>query len=179
MPVGIIIFGANGSGKSTLGRELARLLNITYMDIEDYHFLKSDIPYTAERSREDCISVMLADMRRHSSFVLSAVTGDFGGEIASLYTHGVNMKAPADIRIERVKKRANEKHGGRVLFGGDMYEQTQSFIDFVTTRPLDRIEGWAETLKFPVLHADGTRAVAENAARIVKWVYINKTEGLG
>lgn len=38
MPKGILIFGANGSGKSTLGRELARVLNYTYMDIEDYHF---------------------------------------------------------------------------------------------------------------------------------------------
>ncbi|MDR7855204.1 shikimate kinase [Tissierella sp.] len=49
-PHGIIVFGANGSGKSTLGRELANLLNFKYMDIEDYHFYKSKIPYTLERS---------------------------------------------------------------------------------------------------------------------------------
>ena len=47
---GIIIFGANGSGKTTLGRELANILNFKHMDIEDYHFKKSEIPYTVERN---------------------------------------------------------------------------------------------------------------------------------
>lgn len=62
MPRGIIIFGANGSGKSTLGRELARALNCKYMDIEDYHFIQSEIPYTVERSREDCLNLILSDI---------------------------------------------------------------------------------------------------------------------
>src|SRR5690554_4283083 len=43
-PHGIIIFGANGSGKTTLGRELANVLRFKHMDIEDYHFEKSEIP---------------------------------------------------------------------------------------------------------------------------------------
>lgn len=77
MPNGILVFGANGSGKSTIGRELARVLNYKYMDHEDYHFFKSEIPYTAERSREECLSFMLADINEYGSFVLCAVTGDF------------------------------------------------------------------------------------------------------
>lgn len=79
-PQGIIVFGANGAGKTTLGRELARVLHFFHMDIEDYHFEKSEIPYTVERPREDCINLMLADIKRYGSFVLSACTGDFGGE---------------------------------------------------------------------------------------------------
>ena len=47
---GIIVFGANGSGKTTLGRELALAFNYKHMDIEDYYFEKSDIPYTKARS---------------------------------------------------------------------------------------------------------------------------------
>jgi shikimate kinase len=71
-PHGIIVFGANGSGKSTLGRELARILNFKYMDIEDYHFKKSETPYTVERLHEDCLNLMLADIEKYNSFVLSA-----------------------------------------------------------------------------------------------------------
>ena len=48
-PHGIIVFGANGSGKSTLGRELARVLNFAHLDIEDYYFEQSEIPYTKVR----------------------------------------------------------------------------------------------------------------------------------
>jgi shikimate kinase len=83
MTGGIIIFGANGSGKSTFGRELARILDCKYMDIEAYHFEESDIPYTVERSREDCLELMFADIEKYRTFVLSSVTGDFGKAISS------------------------------------------------------------------------------------------------
>ena len=70
-PRGIIVFGANGSGKTTLGRELARILNFKYMDIEDYCFPKSEIPYSVVRSREDCLKSMLNDIEKYRSFVIT------------------------------------------------------------------------------------------------------------
>ena len=168
MPKGIIIFGANGSGKSTLGRELARVLNFKYMDIEDYHFIKSEIPYTVERSREDCLNLMLTDIEKYSSFVISAVTGDFGEEISSMYDFAVFMSAPLEIRIERIKQRAFKQHGERIYEGGDMYEQHLKFVDFVTSRSLLRIEQWAETLVCPLIHVDGTKSIFENTEWIVE-----------
>lgn len=168
MERGIIVFGANGSGKSTLGRELARVLNFKYMDIEDYHFIKSEIPYTVERSSEDCLNLMLADIEKYHSFVISAVTGDLGREILSMYELAVFMSAPLETRIERVKQRAYEQHGKRVCKGGDMYEQQLKFVDFVASRSLSRIEQWAETLACPVIHVDGTKPISENAEWIAK-----------
>lgn len=106
MPRGIIVYGPNGSGKSTIGRELAQLLNYKYMDIEDYHFIKSEIPYTKERSRDECINLMLNDIKKHEYFVISAVTGDFGDEIVSMYDFGIFITTPLETRIERVKKRS-------------------------------------------------------------------------
>lgn len=85
-PHGIIVFGPNGSGKTILERELARILNYKHMDIEDYYLEPSEIPYTAERSREDCLNLMLADIEKYRSFVMTAVTGDFGDTIPLLYT---------------------------------------------------------------------------------------------
>lgn len=103
MPKGIIVFGANGSGKSTLGRELARVLSFKYMDVEDYHFIKSEIPYTLERTRGDCLNLVLADIENHGSFVLSAFIGDFNEDISSMYNLAVLMSAPLETRIERIK----------------------------------------------------------------------------
>lgn len=168
MPKGIIIFGANGSGKSTLGRELAHVLNYKYMDIEDYHFIKSEIPYTVERSREDCLNLMLTDIEKYRSFVISAVTGDFDEEISSMYDFAVFMSAPLEIRIERIKQRAFKQHGERVCEGGDMYEQQLKFVNFVASRSLSRIEQWAETLVCPVIHIDGAKSVSENTEWIVE-----------
>lgn len=156
-PHSIIVFGANGSGKSTLGRELARILNYKYMDIEDYHFKKSDIPYTLVHTSEDRLNLMLADIEKHQSFVLSAVTGDLGEEISSLYDLGVFMEVPLETRIERIKHREYDKHGERISKCGDMYEQHLEFVQFVRTRDISKIKQWAETLKCPIICVDGTK----------------------
>lgn len=108
---GIIIFGANGSGKTTLGRELAGLLGFRHMDIEDYYFEKSEIPYTVKRSRKDCLELMLSDIEKYGSFVITAVTGDFGDEIQRLYELAVGITAPHEVRMSRIKQRSRENTG--------------------------------------------------------------------
>ena len=165
-PHGIIVFGANASGKKTVGRELARILNYKHIDIIDYHFEKSEIPYTIGRPLEDCLNLMLADIKKYRSFVITAVTGDFGDVIPQFYELAVYISAPLELRMERIRKRAYEQHGGRVLKGGDMYEQTQKFFDFAASRPLERIEQWAETLTCPILRIDGTEDWRINAVNI-------------
>lgn len=165
---GIIIFGANGSGKTTLGRELAGLLGFRHMDIEDYYFEKSEIPYTVKRSRKDCLELMLSDIEKYGSFVITAVTGDFGDEIQRLYKLAVGITAPHEVRMSRIKQRSREKYGDRVCKGGDMYEQEQQFFDFAAARSLSGIGEWAETLTCPVMYVDGTVDWHINAAVIAE-----------
>jgi shikimate kinase len=163
MPRGIVVFGANGSGKSTLGRELAHILQYRYMDIEDYYFVKSEIPYSVARSREECLSLMLDDIEKHHSFVISTVIGDFGEEIKAMYECAVFMSAPLEIRLERIKQRSYKQHGERVCDGGDMFDQEKRFYDFVASRSLSEVEDWAKTLLCPIIRVDGTKPVHENA----------------
>lgn len=165
-PYGIIVFGANGSGKTTLAQMLAGLLGMKHMDIETYHFMASEIPYTAPRSREDCIRLMLEDMQMYGAFVLSAVTGDFGEIIPSYYTLAVFLSAPAELRMLRIKQRDHQRYGKRVRKGGDMFEQQKAFHDFVSSRSLSKITQWAKTLSCPVLTLDGTADCHENAVRV-------------
>ncbi|MEN6470063.1 MAG: AAA family ATPase [Clostridiaceae bacterium] len=167
-PHGIIVFGANGSGKTTLGGELARILNFKHMDIETYAFRESQVPYTDQRSHEECIALMLTDIKKHGSFVISAVTGDFGDTIPLFYELAVFVSAPIDTRIRRIEQRAYGRHGERVREGGDMYEQNLKFIDFVASRSPARIEQWAKTLACPVIHIDGTADWHINAVDIAK-----------
>lgn len=169
MPKGIIVFGLNGSGKSTLGRELARVLNYKHMDIEDYYFSESEIPYTKERTREDCLNLMLNDIYEYENFVISAVKGNFGDEILSLYELGVFITAPYEIRIERVKQRSIIKFNERVKEGGDMYQLEKNFLEFVKSRTITSIEKWSETINCPIVHVDGLRDIAENVSLIQEY----------
>lgn len=164
---GIAIVGGNGSGKTTFGRYLAGLLGYRYMDVEDYYFRESDIPYTNMRTKQEVQALLLRDIKRYDSFVLSSVGGDFGEEINGYYTAILYMYAPLDIRLARVKQRATDKFGSRVLSGGDMYEQEQAFLQFVANRSLEKTERWAAQMGVPVLYLDGTAPVADNG-RLVK-----------
>ena len=168
MPNGIVIFGANGCGKTTLGCELARKLNTKHLDVEDYYFEKSEIPYSKPRSKDTVIKLMLVDIEKCDSFVLSAVTGDYGDKISSMYKLGVFLSVPFDIRLERVKHRLLEQYGERALVGGDMYEQEQDFLEFVRTRNLSIIDEWAKTLACPILNLDSTKAISENIQLIIE-----------
>jgi len=167
-PHGIIVFGLNGSGKTTLGRELARVMNFKYMDIEDYHFLESEIPYTNARSRDECLNLMLSDIKKHRSFIISAVTGNFGEEISSMYMLAVYITAPIEIRLKRIKQREYEKHGGRVLEGGDMHEQQLKFLNFVSTRSIKPIEQFKESLVCPIISVNGIEDYRGTAIKIAR-----------
>ncbi|MBP3361929.1 MAG: AAA family ATPase [Clostridia bacterium] len=174
MAKGIIVFGGNGSGKTTLGRELAQVLKYKHIDIEDYYFNDAEIPYSAPRSREECIALMLADIEEYGSFVLSSVRGNLDEKISAMYEFAIYLSAPLEIRLERVKKRALEKFGERVLAGGDMYEQEQRFFDFVASRSLEDIERWAETVTCPVIKVDAAKPISENLEYIVSQYNMKK-----
>ena len=167
-PHGIIVFGVNGSGKTTLAHELARILSYKHIDIEDYAFEEAEVPYSKPRPRDECISLMLADVEKHSKFVFSTCVGDWGDIIPQFYRLAVLVSVPYELRMERVKKRTYDKYGGRICAGGDMYEQTLKFFDFIATRPLSRIEQWAETLTCPTIRIDGTEDWRTSATNIVK-----------
>ena len=119
---GIIIMGLNGCGKSTICRELAELLNYRCMDVEDYYFLESEIPYTKSCTYEEVKQLMLDDIKTHHNYVLSSVGCNWGSEIAATYKLAVLLSAPLQVRLERIKQREIARFGNRVLEGGDMYE---------------------------------------------------------
>ena len=166
---GILIFGLNGSGKTTLGRELARITGFKHMDIEDYIFLPSEVPYTNSRTFEECESLMLADIETYRSFIISTVKLNWSDKIKSMLTLAVHLSAPADIRMKRIEQREFEKFGDRVLKGGDMYDSSKKFRAFAASLSVSVIDEWAQTLKCPVVCMDDCRDyrdMAEDVARL-------------
>lgn len=166
MSRGIAIVGANGSGKTTLGKYLADLLGYKHMDVENYYFKDSAIPYTNSRTREEVLELLLADMKKQGQFILSAVNCDFGDDINAMYACVIYIKVPLEVRLERVKKRIINQFGCRVLKGGDLYEQEQKFFDFVSSRTMDKTDAWLQSIKCPVIYIDGTEPIASNAKKI-------------
>lgn len=172
MNQGIIIIGLNGSGKTTLARALAEVLNYKHMDIEDYVFEQSDLPYSMMRQKIDYTIDIYDDINKHKNYVLSILKGDLGEAITATYSLLIYLEVPLGIRLERVKKRMIDQHGSRVLPGGDMYESELNFLQAVKAKSSDMLEAWMSTLSCPKLRLDGRRSIEENV--IVVRDYLKK-----
>lgn len=159
---GIAIVGANGSGKTTLGKELAKYLGYKHMDIENYSFNSSPIPYTNPRPQKEIKKFLLKDIHQYKRFILSSCNGDLGNKINAFYKYIIYIKVPLDIRMERVKNRAYKQFGNRILKGGDLYEQEQKFFKFVETWTMDKTDLWLKTQTCPIIYLDGTKSIEQN-----------------
>ena len=77
------------------------------------------------------------------------------------------IAVPKNIRIQRVKNRSYQKFGERMLPGGDLYEQEESFFDFVKSRAENSVEEWVQTMDRPIIRIDGTRPIEEGVRLII------------
>ena len=162
MQCGICICGLNGSGKTTLAKALAHDLNFKHMDIEDYYFTDVNNPYSSSRTRDEVEKLLLADITHNPCFVFSAVNGNTTNELSKYYSIIVYLDVPSEIRMKRIRQRAIDKFGKRVLLGGDMYQQEESFFAFAEKRTPEGIENWLKSVSCKVLRLDGTKPIQEN-----------------
>ena len=166
MKCGICVCGLNGSGKTTLAGTLAKKLNFKHMDIEQYYFTSTDNPYASSRKSEEVERLLLEDIKQNSCFVFSAVNGDMTPEINENYDLVVYLDVSLDVRMKRIRQRAIDKFGDRVLPGGDMYDQEENFFAFAEKRTPDKIENWLKTLSCKSIRLDGTKPIQENVELI-------------
>lgn len=157
MKKGIIICGLNGSGKTTTGRLVAEKLGIKRMDVEDYYFLDSEIPFSVSRTKDEVRELMWADIQLHKSYVLSSVGCDWGEKIENTCALAVFLTAPKETRMARIDHREIVRFGDRVLEGGDMYEQQKRFRQFVAGRSEEPYRAKVMQLNCPVLELDSTQ----------------------
>jgi shikimate kinase len=167
---GIILLGANGSGKSSLGRELARVLNFAHFDVEDYWFYESDIPYTAIRPQKERNEMLLSDMKKQGSFVVSGDISGWDDEFLTMFDFAVFLTAPIEIRMKRIEDREYARWGDRVRECGDMYESQKKFREFAATRDVGLLEHRAFRYSCPILRVDGTRTRNEIINEILAYI---------
>lgn len=169
MGTGILLCGLNGSGKSTLGKFLAEKLGFYFIDREDLYFPKtsSRYLYDAPRTEKEAEAIFSAATRKHENFVYAAVRESFPGVDLSIFQHIFLLEVPREIRLRRVKERSFHKFGGRMLPGGDLYEQENGFLNFVKARPEDMVIRWLAEHRLSAVRIDGTRPVEETADYLV------------
>lgn len=98
------------------------------------------------RSKAEIEARLMEDIRKSRRFLFSAVRGDLGGELSSLYSLAVVLSAPQTVRLRRLRQRSYDRFGARLLEGGDLYAQEEAFFRFAAERsPLDAVS-WLDAL---------------------------------
>ena len=166
----IALCGGNGAGKSTLGKELAKRLNIRFMDIEQYYFPYSntDYAYGCSRTQEEVTALLLDDMKHTDDFVLAAVKADYSPAISRMFTHAVYIDVPKEERMNRIRQRSFQKFGERMMPGGDLHEGEEAFFKMAEARDDGYVEKWLKDVSCPIIRIDGTKPTEENVEYIIR-----------
>ncbi len=166
----IHITGASGSGTSTLGRALAEPRGCPHFDSDDYFWLP-DPPFERQRPQAEREALLLADLQRHESWVLSGSVSGWGDIAIPLFDLVVFLLVPGETRIARLRTRGRTRFGEAALApGGEMHEKHEAFITWAMAyddggldmRSRRQHEQWLSALACETIRLEGERSVEEN-----------------
>lgn len=176
LATGIMIMGSSGAGKTTLGKLTADALGFTFVDIDEYIWRKdTEIPFSAMYPKAEKISRLMEAISACDHFVMAGSMDSFHEYFDPLFKLVVHLHTDAQIRMQRVHDRELAQFGGRILEGGDMYEEHQKFLEDVAgydlgygSCTLQRHETWLQSLSCKVIRLDGAQRLEDNVKIIVE-----------
>lgn len=180
MPKGIILFGAMGVGDTTLGKAIAERLNFPHLDIDDYTWnWNTEVPYTVINPKEQRIDKMTKKLSEYPKFVMSGSMFSIRNYFKDMFELAVFMEASVEICAERLRVRSVTRWGNRVLPGGDMYETSSIYRDYLECAKsyydnnssganITEHKIWISELTCPVLYVDATKSIDENADYVIE-----------
>lgn len=155
MKHGMLILGLNGCGKSTVGQIAAERLGLFFMDAENYYFPHPG-DFSLSRTHEEALRLMEADVEEHDGFVLCCVKCSASDQLLRKVRVAVVLRAPAQLRAQRIVQREEDRFGSRVRPGGDMYESQQHFRAFAASRSEATVDQSLTRLSCPVAEIDAS-----------------------
>jgi adenylate kinase family enzyme len=171
----IHILGASGSGVTTLGRALAGTLGLPHHDTDDYFWLPTTPPYQTARVAAERLRLMREMFLPRADWILSGSLGGWGDALIPLFDLVVYMRAPRELRMQRLRAREAAHFGADATApGGWRHDETEAFVEWASHyedgtregRSLARHAAWLARLPCPVARLDGARATGELVAEI-------------
>ncbi len=156
----INILGASGCGATTTGKSLAAALGVPHFECDDYYHEPTDPPFEKQRPPLERCRLIVADLARAASWVLSGGVAGWEPYPQLEFTLVVFLWLPADARLERLRHRERERFGRRILESGDMHASHEAFIEWAAHYDRGDVEGktlalheaYQATQICPVLH---------------------------
>ncbi|MCA1592282.1 MAG: hypothetical protein LC754_06450 [Acidobacteria bacterium] len=171
----IHILGASGSGATMLGFALAERVDCPCFDSDDYFWLPTEPPYQVKRERTQRQTLLLGDLSCNDSWVLSGSACGWGDIAIPLFDLVVYLWLPTAIRLERLRKREQERFDDEILPDGSMYETHRKLMDYAglydtgdeTVRSKRLHEKWLGSLPCKVIRIEEDLSVSDKIQLIL------------
>lgn len=153
------IFGSSGSGSTTLAKHIARDYEYKLIDVDDYLWQKTDPPFTQRNTNEVACKLIQGELQDQLPAVISGSLVGIADELKPEIDLFIYINLDKQIRINRIKQREFERFGDRILPGGDLYDQHENFLQWIsdyednpeTLRSRRQHLLWLEDVSSPVL----------------------------
>ncbi|EHQ28491.1 AAA family ATPase [Mucilaginibacter paludis] len=178
----IHIFGASGSGVTTLGQALSRELNYPYFDSDDYFWELSNPPFTVRRNPEARNQLLIQHLSPLPNWILGGSIVNWDESWNTLFDLVVFLLIPAEVRMERLKKREFERYGEVIYTDPEGRNQYEAFLSWAsgyddsTTqsqsgkglgRTLQVHRNWIDKLTCQFIEIPGDTTLAERINKVL------------
>lgn len=126
----IIIFGGSGSGTTTLAGSLAKRLNYTHLDVDDFYWIKTQVPYQIKIARSQRIVSLKKALSTTENVVVSGSLVSWGEYWENTFDLAVLLRIPQDVRMSRLKKRETERYGDSLKNDPDIKIKSEEFLEW-------------------------------------------------
>lgn len=176
----IHLFGASSSGVTTLGHALAKKLNISYFDSDQYFWLPTNPPFTSKRNPEERNQLIKTELTATENWIFGGSSVSWGDDVFPKFDLIVFLWLPPEIRLKRLKEREFERYGSAIYENPDRNKAYQEFMEWAskydidpkesgfTGRSLKVHEDWIKSLNREVLEIRGDFSVEERIQKIMK-----------
>ncbi|MHC8340555.1 ATP-binding protein [Pseudomonas sp. HLT2-19-2] len=173
----IYITGASCAGVTTLGQNVATVLGVRHVDVDDYYWMPTNPPFTTKRPPSERVSLIQQKFADEDGLL----TGSCMGWGDALITHVdliVFVVTPTPVRLERLAAREKQRFGNRIAPGGDMHGIHVAFREWASQYDDPNFSGrnrawheaWISEQSAPVLRIDGMDSAEKMVADVVSVV---------
>lgn len=117
----IYMTGASCAGVTTLGQNLATLLGVRQVDVDDFFWMPTNPPFTTKRPAQERVS-LIQQKFGDEDWVLTGSCMGWGDALIAHADLIVFVVTPTPVRLERLAAREKQRFGNRIAPGGDMHE---------------------------------------------------------
>ncbi|MFJ2446087.1 adenylate kinase [Pseudomonas sp. NPDC087626] len=170
----IYITGASCAGVTTLGQNLATLLGVRQVDVDDFFWMPTNPPFTTKRPADERVSLIQQEFADEDWLLTGSCLG-WGDALIRQVDLIVFVATPTPVRLERLAAREQQRFGDRIAPGGDMHEIHVAFREWAAQydnpdfagRNRAWHEAWLSKQTAPVLRIDGANSAEQMAADVI------------